>query len=412
MTTLILPLHTISIRWTAHQLPLTSIFTSPALTTMRISKIYVYPVKSLRATELSAATLTKHGFTYDRRYMILKVFEDGSYQNMAVASFSEMTLFFTSITIPEDGDTLKGTITITYKPPTGEQKTLSIPLKPKVASLGTIEVVMHRSPTKAHKMDQEYNDWLSSCFGYEVVLAYLGDNLRNVLMSTSGNKQEASNGWLSSITSKATQLVGGADNAQSQITFADCAPYLVVSEKSMDDVHSRLPDGQQMDITKFRPNIVVSGADENWEEDYWGELTIGAETKVVCEHNCARCKSINIDYATGQPGVSEAGSILKKLSNRRVDPGAKWSPIFGRYSFLRPGSEGHTIRIGDEVQVSKRNAERTRFGMCLSNAFGLRAANSALQTGKASVQARRCVVSLLHRTQPTDGCQALLAFDA
>ncbi|KAK5124476.1 hypothetical protein LTR85_001693 [Meristemomyces frigidus] len=329
---------------------------------MRVNKIYVYPVKSLRATELDSATLTKHGFTYDRRYMILKVLEDGSYQNMAVASFSEMTLFFTSITVPEDGDALKGTITITYKPPKGQQKTLDIPLKPKVDGLEAMDIIMHRSPTKAHKMNREYNEWLSSCFGYEVVLAYLGDNLRNVLMSTSGNKQEASNGWFSSITSKATQLVVGANNEQSQITFADCAPYLIVSEKSMDDVHNRLPEGQQMDITKFRPNIVISGAEEVWEEDFWGELTIGGETRVVCEHNCSRCKSINIDYATGLPGTTEAGSILKKLnSNRRVDPGAKWSPIFGRYSFLHPGSEGHTINLGDEVIVSKRNAERTRF---------------------------------------------------
>ncbi|KAK4545139.1 hypothetical protein LTR36_003690 [Oleoguttula mirabilis] len=329
---------------------------------MKIAKLSTYPIKSLRATELDAATLTKHGFTYDRRYMILKVLEDGSYENMAVASYAEMTLFFTSITIPEDGDALHGTITITFKPPTGEQQTLEIPLKPKVAGLEDMDVIMHRSPTKAHKMNQEYNDWLSACFGFEVVLAYLGDNLRNVLMSTSGNKQEASNGWFSSFTSKATQLVVGANNEQSQITFADCAPYLIVSEKSMEDVHSRLPDGQQMDITKFRPNIVVSGADEVWEEDFWGELTIGGETKIQTEHNCARCKSINIDYATGQPGTTEAGSILKKLnSNRRVDPGAKWSPIFGRYSFLHPGSEGHAIKVGDEVRVSKRNAEGTRF---------------------------------------------------
>lgn len=331
---------------------------------MKISKIYTYPVKSLRATELDSAVVTKHGFTYDRRYMILKVLEDGSYKNMAVASFSEMTLFFTSISIPEDGDALRGTIMITYKPPSGEQKTLDIPLKPKTVDLEEIDVMMHLSPTKALKMTQDYNDWLSSCFGYNVILAYLGDNLRKVLMTTSGNRQQqASNGWLSSLTTKATGLVMGANDEQNHITFADCAPYLVVSDKSMDDVHNRLPEGQQMDITKFRPNIIISGAEEVWEEDYWGELTIGGETKIECEQNCARCKSINIDYATGQPGQTEAGSILKKLnSNRRVDPGMKWSPIFGRYSFLHPGSEGHTIRVGDEIVVSKRNAERTRFG--------------------------------------------------
>ena len=283
---------------------------------MKISKIYTYPVKSLRETELDSSTLTKVGFTYDRRYMILKVEEDGTLKNMAVAYFPEMTTFFTAINIPEDGDARKGTITITYKPPTGEQRTLDIPLKANTAELEQIEVIMHRSPTNAYRMAHAYNAWFSSCFGYEVILAYLGDNLRKVRLSTWGNKQQTNgNGWLASITSKATEMVVGSGDQQKDITFADCAPYLVVSDKSMEDVQNRLPESEQMDITKFRPNIVVSGADEVWEEDYWAELTIGTGIRVECEHNCARCQSINIDYETGRPGKTETGSILKKLSS-------------------------------------------------------------------------------------------------
>jgi len=333
---------------------------------MKISKIYTYPVKSLRATELDSAELTKHGLTYDRRFMILKVLENGDLKNMAVAHFPEMTLFFTSINIPEGDAALDGTITITFKPPQGEQSSLEVPLKPGIGGLDKIDVMMHLSPTSAYKMDEKYNDWLSKCFGYDVILAYLGENLRDVRMTSNVDRPKASNGWFESLTSKATQMVLGASDERSQITFADCAPYLVVSDKSMEDVHDRLPDGQLMDITKFRPNIIVSGATTVWEEDFWAELTINGETKIDCEQNCARCKSINIDYATGQPGTTEAGSILKKLnSNRRVDPGMKWSPIFGRYSFLQPGSEGHSIKIGDKVVVSRRNEERTRFGRSL-----------------------------------------------
>lgn len=355
---------------------------------MKIDKLYTYPIKSLRATELDSATVTKHGFTYDRRFMILKVLEDGSFKNMAVAGFSEMTLFFTSINIPQDGDALRGTITVTFKPPTGEQKTLEVPLKPKTTELEEFEVVMHHSPTKAYKMDTKYNAWFSACFGFEVVLAYLGDNLRKVLMSTSGNRQQlgSSNSWLSSITSKATSLVSGTDNNDAHVTFADCAPYLIVSDKSMEDVDSRLPAGQQMDITKFRPNIVVSGASEPWEEDFWGELTFNGSSRIVCEHNCGRCVSINIDYATGKPGKSEAGTMLKKLSSdRRVDPGTKYSPCFGRYSFLHPSSEYDELRVGDEVLVSKVNSEGTRFGK--TGTFQTRSAATDVlcQTGKGSV---------------------------
>ncbi|TKA83682.1 hypothetical protein B0A55_00313 [Friedmanniomyces simplex] len=340
---------------------------------MKISKIYTYPIKGIRATELDSVVVTKHGFPYDRRYMLLQVLEDSSYKNMAVAHYPAMTLYFPTLNLPEDGDVLKGSFTVTYKPPVGgeeegEERRIDIPLKPKTDDLEEVEVTMHRSPTKAYKMPQQYTDWFSSTFGFPCILVYLGSDMRKVLMSTNGNKQPASaaapSTWLSSLSSKATQLVTGADPSEqdSRITFADCAPYLVVSAKSMDDVHARLPAGEDYDITKFRPNLIVTGAERTWEEDFWGELTIDGKTKIECEHNCARCKSLNIDYATGKPGTGEAGSMLKKLaSNRRVDPGMKWSPVFGRYSFLHPGSEGNEIKVGDEVVVSKRNDERTKF---------------------------------------------------
>ncbi|KAH9826731.1 MOSC domain protein [Teratosphaeria destructans] len=124
-------------------------------------------------------------------------------------------------------------------------------------------------------------------------------------------------------------------------------------------------------MAKFRPNIVVSGAAEAWEEDFWAELTIGGDGGVVvyCEQNCGRCKSINIDYETGAavaPG--EAGRVLRVLSrDRRVDPGTKWSPVFGRYAFLDAASEGARIAVGDEVVVRRRNEERSVFdweGLC------------------------------------------------
>ncbi|GAB1735315.1 hypothetical protein NU219Hw_g2954t1 [Hortaea werneckii] len=332
---------------------------------MKISKIYIYPIKGMRATELDNAVLSKNGLPFDRRFMVLKVQEDGSLKNMAVAHFPEMTLYFPTIQLPDGDNATKGTITIAYKPTSGDHRSLDIPLVPETEGLEQIEITLHGSPATAYKMDQEYNSWLSSCFGYDVILVHLGHNLRNVLMSTSGKVDTKKSSWWSSITSKASGFLTGVEDDQSQITFADCAPYLVVSEKSMDDVHDRLPDGQRMDIIKFRPNIIVAGADKVWEEDLWQELLINGKTRILCEHNCGRCKSINIDYTTGAPGTGELGNMLKKLnSNRRVDQGTKWSPVFGRYSFLAPDSNGQSVSVGDEVMVSKRLEETTKFGLC------------------------------------------------
>ena len=138
-----------------------------------------------------------------------------------------------------------------------------------------------------------------------------------------------------------------------------------------------------MDITKFRPNIVLDGAEEEFEEDFWGELDVFApsheqrdskqgrhigllKTKLVLTLNCARCNSLNVDYQTGKVGTGEAGKILKKLqSDRRVDPGSKYSPVFGRYGFIDRVAEGETgvvLSIGDEVQVSRWNKSRTTWG--------------------------------------------------
>jgi hypothetical protein len=73
-------------------------------------------------------------------------------------------------------------------------------------------------------------------------------------------------------------------------------------------------------------------------------------------HNCVRCASINIDYNTGKPGTGPEGQVLKKLQHdRRIDIGAKWSPVFGRYSFWGVQDGDEMVRVGDRVNVSKVN---------------------------------------------------------
>lgn len=196
--------------------------------------------------------------------------------------------------------------------------------------------------------------------------------LGNLAPSAADKNTAASKSWFTSVTSAMPNL-GLSRVGNEGITFADVAPYLVVTEESLRDVSSRLANGE-MDITKFRPNIVLSGSPAAYEEDFWGGLTVtncmksgevgGSKIEFILTQNCARCKSINVDYSTGKPGVDEAGTILKKLMrDRRVDKGTKYSPIFGRYAFLNAKeASSKSISLGDEVAVSKRNEERTVFG--------------------------------------------------
>ncbi|KAF2115534.1 MOSC domain-containing protein [Lophiotrema nucula] len=322
---------------------------------MKISKIYVYPIKSLRPTPVSEAVASQYGFDHDRRFMLLKVKDDGSYQNMHVgAGFPQMTLFLTNISPLETDGNSVGLIHVDYKPPKpAESRSMKVPLRPSTENLHAIEVNMHNSPCKAFKMPAEYSRWFSDCFGFDVILAYLGDNLRTVRFE---EMKPSQGGWISSISST---ILGASSPNTPQIGFADCAPYLLVSKTSLDDVSSRLEGEEEMDVTKFRPNIVIEGAENAWDEDYWGKIKIG-DTELNLEHNCVRCKSINVDYNTGEPGTGVSGSVLKKMQkDRRVDMGAKYSPVFGRYGYWSPKHGTKTFRVGDEVSITQVNPERT-----------------------------------------------------
>lgn len=312
--------------------------------------------------------VTKSGFQYDRRFMLLKVLTDGGsldepkYKNMLVSGFPQMSLFHTDIRLPEHGDS--GEITVNFRPPTGNGNTIKIPLQPDTSHLSVLDVILHGSPTKAHVMDDTYTQWFSQCFGFPVIFVYMGGGFRPVLFPRSTNAGPPKS-WISSITSS-IPLLGATEHEEEKITFADCAPYLVVSEDSLHDVSARLPEGESMDITKYRPNIVISGADRAWDEDFWAEIQIGASEagiRLPLQHNCIRCVSVNIDYSTGQFGTGKSGKVLQLMQkDRRVDVAKKYSPVFGRYGFLSSSGQGQEICVDDEVVVSKRNEARTGFG--------------------------------------------------
>lgn len=296
---------------------------------------------------------------------------NGNMENMTITYYPELALFL------QDIDS-NGTFTVTYSPPDGRNKSLGLQLEPDLADLEEVDVQLHRSPAKGYKMPERVNAWFSECLGYDVMLLYIGSNRRPVLGNLSPNASQnngaASRSWLSSITASIPSFIASKDMGEEGISFADVAAYLVITEESLRDVDTRLRDGTKMDVTKFRPNIVLAGAGEAYEEDFWGSITINAKetkenkeaTEIVLTQNCGRCVSINVDYSTGKSGTGEANVLKKLMKDRRVDKGNKYSPIFGRYGFLKTAGDGQAIAVGDEVTVTKVNKERTTFGRLLS----------------------------------------------
>ena len=293
--------------------------------------------------------------------MLLKVHDDGRLEPIEVVRFPACALF-----VP---DIVEDKITVRYNipeaplfPPTPEQSTtLEIPLEPDTSELEHVEVDLYGSKCMGYRMPEHYSAWFSACFGLECILAYVGDARRPILgsMSPHAQAQQQNRGWLSSIAGRITGSEGGAEADPHRLTFTCVAAYLITTEASVDDVSGRLPPGEEMEMRKFRPNIVVDG-EGPYDEDFWGEIEVGGGgggARFVLTGNCGRCLSINVDYNTGRPGTGESGNVLRKLmKDRRVDLGNKWSPVFGRYGFLI--DEEADIQVGDEVTVTKRMQER------------------------------------------------------
>ncbi|RYP65382.1 hypothetical protein DL770_009013 [Monosporascus sp. CRB-9-2] len=241
---------------------------------MKITELYIYPIKSLRPLSVQRARLRREGPEHDRRFMLLKVEADGSHRNIQPVHFPESVLFHQVI---EDDSVI-----VTYRDPSEKKPTptpelqgdtaaaaLRVPLRPSIEGLAAVDVQLFGSTTTAYRMGEPYDAWFSSRFGYKVILVYIGDHRRPVLAHSPNNNNNEKvprqqRGWLSAITSYVTGSGGEVGEQQRQqqggedfLTFSEAAPFLVTSRASLRDVNSRLPQSEDVDMMVFRPNIVV-----------------------------------------------------------------------------------------------------------------------------------------------------------
>lgn len=290
--------------------------------------------------------------------MLLKRTSSGELEKIQLAHYPQCALFAQEIK--------DGVIQVKYLTPEQpivpkdalQDETLEVPLEPRIEELEKEEVNVHQSMVNAYRMGKRFDDWFTACFGFDTVFVYIGDGKRPILGTFSPKTAaQTQKGWLSSITS----MVTGSTEEEDFLTFSDCAPYLLATEASLANVHARLAKENEIDIVKFRPNIVLDGESE-FDEDFWSHLSLNGSPTFTLSKLCGRCNSVNVSYDTGKVAEGEEGTVLKKLmSDRRVDPGHKYSPVFGRYGFLHKEAEklGQIgIKIGDEVGVEGRNEER------------------------------------------------------
>ncbi|MDQ3040980.1 MAG: MOSC domain-containing protein [Acidobacteriota bacterium] len=127
------------------------------------------------------------------------------------------------------------------------------------------------------------------------------------------------------------------------VSFADGYPILLAGENSLADLNARLETPVPMN--RFRPNLVVSGADA-FAEDGWKQIKIGAVLFHVVKP-CGRCVITTIDQTSGEKQGVEP---LKTLATYRIPKrSVKRKILFGQNMIAE--NSGEVLNVGDKIEV-------------------------------------------------------------
>jgi uncharacterized protein len=267
---------------------------------MRVSGVFVYPVKGAAGTAPRSARLDAFGLEHDRRWMII----DGS--GAFVTQRDQPRLALLATELAEDALLLRS----------AGAGVLRLPLRPRGPSL---RARVWEDEVDAVDAGAEAAAFIGAHLGFEARLLFMPDStLRQVDL----------------------------DYAQpgDRVGFADGFPLLLATQASVDALNRRL--AQPLGMLRFRPNVVVAGATPH-AEDGWRRIRIG---EVACDvvKPCARCAVTTIDPATAEAGREP----LRTLADYRRWNGKVW---FGQNVIHR--STG-SLSVGDPVEVLEEGAPR------------------------------------------------------
>jgi uncharacterized protein len=269
---------------------------------VRLASIHVYPLKAGRAVDLAESLVEPWGLAGDRRWLIVD--EDGRF----VSQREEPALARVTVT------------------PCAAAISVAAPGRPtlRVAAPGSgaemLKVTVWSSVLVAAAAGPRADAWFSDFLGRPVRLVHLDDPTR-----------------------RAVDPRYGADG--DVVSFADGYPLLLTTAASLAELGRWLvADGEQpVPMTRFRPNVVVSGV-APWAEDRWRRIRIGAVSFRVVKP-CGRCVVTTTDQVTGERGTQP----LKILGRRRR---FGQQLVFGQNMIPdAPGGAAGVIRAGDPVEI-------------------------------------------------------------
>jgi len=292
-----------------------------------VEKLYLYPVKSLAHIQVDEMRIGNfagsNGHTVDRQFMVTdskgKFVSSRRYPQMALIQ-PKVTADQLSLKFPDKPD-----ITISLKSP-GQEK----------------DVNVWGDPCKGLDLGEEASKWIS-----EVIVGKAEGGLRLVVhpTDTSTRTDKTNDPHL-------MPLIKAGDKP----FFADGMPYLLLSAASVQQLNENLKEignDLQVEETRFRPNIFVSGEFEGYAEDKWSYIKIGSAVFRNVKP-CSRCIFTTVDPTTGiKDPKGQPLKLLREVRNSE-DPVEKKaygnSPFFG----INLGAEVEgTIAVGQQVQIRK-----------------------------------------------------------
>lgn len=234
---------------------------------LKLSEIYIYPIKSLGGISLQTSDVELRGLKYDRRYLLV----DENRLFMTQRDYPQMA--FLKLSFVEGGFRILDI---------RNSSTTIIPFESQ--SSDVIKVKIWEDVCCAVHVNKELDNWFSNALNKRCSLVYMPDDEKRIVEKKYINDEHI-------------------------VSFADGYPFLILGKASLEDLNSRLKIPLSMD--RFRPNFVFSGG-EPYEEDNWKDFIIG-DLKFKAVKPCARC----VITTTDQETAIRNEEPLKTLSNYR-----------------------------------------------------------------------------------------------
>lgn len=315
-----------------------------------IKELWVYPIKGCKGTQVHQAEVDQLGLLGDRRWMIVD--SDGVFQSQR--EISKMALIHPEIMIAGDGpsDGQAGTVSSSTVAVAGVRLTfpgmtpLEVPVLTPQAGAATRQVtIWGQAVAGAADQGDEAAAWLAQALGSDGLrLVWHNDEVQRELSDKQFTPRQKVRHELADHTA-----------------WADGYPMLVLSDTSLLDLNHRLvaQHGRtaELSMASFRPNVVVTGNMEAWDEDFWRLFMLGP-VRAHGVKRCARCRVTTVNQETGEGGDPKAEPLATLRSFRRgvekrhaVFVGLNACHEYVPGDVQRPN---RIMRVGDPVRVKRR----------------------------------------------------------